>query len=247
MVADYTIYIDEAGDLGLNRGTRWFVLSAVIIKKENEKNIRQIIEKLKSTLNYKEIHFRKLRHFEKRAYVVNSLYQCPFLFCNVILDTTKVKLQPRDMESNKSVLLYNYMCRFLLERVSWFLRENKAFTDIILSSRGTSRDAELIAYIKDILLKREDNEVAPQFTNVTSKQAPTWDMLQLADVCATSIFMAYEVNKNFGFLLPCYAHKLGARLYKYNKTLKNYGIKYFSPEMEPPKDYFQNNSPCLKA
>lgn len=125
MVADYTIYIDEAGDLGLNRGTRWFVLSAVIIKKENEKNIRQIIEKLKSTLNYKEIHFRKLRHFEKRAYVVNSLYQCPFLFCNVILDTTKVKLQPRDMESNKSVLLYNYMCRFLLERVSWFLRENR--------------------------------------------------------------------------------------------------------------------------
>lgn len=67
MAADYTVYIDEAGDLGLNRGTRWFVLSAVIVKKENEKSIRQVIEKLKSALNCKEIHFSKLRHFEKRA------------------------------------------------------------------------------------------------------------------------------------------------------------------------------------
>ena len=247
MAADYTVYIDEAGDLGLNRGTRWFVLSAVIVKKENEKSIRQVIEKLKSALNCKEIHFSKLRHFEKRAYVVNSLYQCPFLFCNVVLDTTTVRLQPRDMESNKSMLLYNYMCRYLLERASWFLRDNNAFAEIVLSSRGTSRDAELIAYIKDILLKREDNEVAPQFTNVKSKQAPTWDMLQLADVCATSMFMAYEINKNFGVLLPCFAHKLGERLYRHNKTLRNYGIKYFSPEMEPAKDYFTINSPCSKA
>lgn len=29
-----TVYIDEAGDLGCNRGTQWFVLSAVIVDKK---------------------------------------------------------------------------------------------------------------------------------------------------------------------------------------------------------------------
>lgn len=35
-----TIYIDEAGDLGINRGTRWFVLAGVLIKKADEKAIK---------------------------------------------------------------------------------------------------------------------------------------------------------------------------------------------------------------
>lgn len=29
-MGDYTVYIDEAGDLGIGKGTRWFVLSAVL-------------------------------------------------------------------------------------------------------------------------------------------------------------------------------------------------------------------------
>lgn len=32
-MSDCTVYIDEAGDLGYQRGTRWFVLSAVIVEK----------------------------------------------------------------------------------------------------------------------------------------------------------------------------------------------------------------------
>lgn len=31
MSTNCTVYIDEAGDLGINRGTQWFILSAVIV------------------------------------------------------------------------------------------------------------------------------------------------------------------------------------------------------------------------
>lgn len=34
--ANCTIYIDEAGDLGVGKGTQWFVLTAVIINKSSE-------------------------------------------------------------------------------------------------------------------------------------------------------------------------------------------------------------------
>ncbi len=35
-----TVYIDEAGDLGINRGTRWFVLTACIVDKNAEPIVR---------------------------------------------------------------------------------------------------------------------------------------------------------------------------------------------------------------
>lgn len=59
MTKKCSIYIDEAGDLGVNRGTQWFVLSAVIIDQEYEKQERQAFKNLKSRLNLNTIHFRK--------------------------------------------------------------------------------------------------------------------------------------------------------------------------------------------
>ena len=31
-----TVYIDESGDLGINKGTQWFIISGAIISKEDE-------------------------------------------------------------------------------------------------------------------------------------------------------------------------------------------------------------------
>jgi hypothetical protein len=52
-----SIYIDEAGDLGVKRGTRWFVLSAIAVNEEDEPQIRTICQSLKSYLNLNTIHF----------------------------------------------------------------------------------------------------------------------------------------------------------------------------------------------
>ena len=49
-MSNYTVYIDEAGDLGINRGTKWFVLTAVIVAKEAEPKIRAKIRQIKSKL-----------------------------------------------------------------------------------------------------------------------------------------------------------------------------------------------------
>lgn len=45
-----TVYIDEAGDLGINRGTQWFVLTAVVINKDAEPHIRNILKAVKKDL-----------------------------------------------------------------------------------------------------------------------------------------------------------------------------------------------------
>ncbi len=80
--------------------------------------------------------------------------------------------------------------------------------DIVLSARGTSRDGELIEYIKEKLISYGNNQITSEvFRSITAKTANSWDMLQLADVCATTTFLAYEIN-GWGFRTPCYFNVL---------------------------------------
>lgn len=240
-MSDCTVYIDEAGDLGFQRGTQWFVLSAVIVKKSDEIKIRKTMERIKNRLNVNELHLRKITDFYKRAYIVQELSGEEFTYINVIVDTGKLDLA---MRSSSSVA-YNYICRMLLERVSWYVRDTHQTADIVLSARGTSRDAELIDYIKNQLIPYGGNEVKNVFEKITAKTAASWDMLQLADVCATTMFLAYQKN-GWGFCTPCYSRVLTHHLYSRGGHVDRYGIKYFSHDMIPNKSDLVCSWVCTK-
>lgn len=240
-MSDCTVYIDEAGDLGFQRGTQWFVLSAVIVTKSDEPKIRKNMEQIKRRLNVNELHLRKITDFYKRAYIVQELSGEEFTYINVIVDTGKLNLA---MRSSSSVA-YNFICRMLLERVSWHVRDAHQTADIVLSARGTSRDGELIDYIKNQLIPYDGNEVANVFGKITAKTSASWDMLQLADVCATTMFLAYEVN-GWGFCTPCYSRVLRSHLYARGGHVDRYGIKYFSNDMIPNRNDLVCNWVCTK-
>lgn len=109
-----TVYIDEAGDLGIGRGTHWFVLTAVIVNNSSEPALRNIFKTIKKDLNLDNIHFRKLRNFEQRAYVVDKLISADFEYINIILDTTKLdiarlKSNRESLSEKPSVLLYTML------------------------------------------------------------------------------------------------------------------------------------------
>lgn len=230
-----SVYIDEAGDLGRCRGTRWFVISAVIVDNTQEPKIRNTISQIKRRTNVNDIHMRKIKDFNKRAYIVSELAKEDFTYISVVVDT--------NILNTSSLLAYNYTCRLLLERVSWFLRDTNREGDVVLSSRGTARDGELIKYITDKLLPDISNQVYDVFMKVKAKAASSWDMLQLADVCATSTFLAYEVN-GWGFRTPCYAKKLKQHVYTYKSKMDNYGLKYLAPDMKPSREYLIENLIC---
>ena len=238
------VYIDESGDLGVNKGTTWFVLSAVIVDDTEEIAIRNTINKIRQQLNIRNIHFRTLRDFEQKAYVVYQLSLHRFTLINVVIDSRKISLTDEKTKygDKPSLLTYNLAARYLIERVSWFLRDSNKRGDIILSSRGTSRDGELVDYIKNVLIPYPDNQVAQVFDRISSKSAASWDMLQLADVCATSWFYLYETNR-YNLRVPYYAHRLSSHLYKYNGKWRGYGVKYYDQTMDPGDNYFKEN--CL--
>lgn len=237
-----TVYIDESGDLGVHRGTKWFVLSAVVVDKNEEAEIRAVMAQIRTRLNAKDIHLRRITDFYKRAFIVQELSKMKFTYINVVVDTDKLDIK----KISSADLIYNYICRILLERVSWFMRDSQRFGDIVLSARGTARDGELIQYIKEKLLPYQDNQIAANiFEKISAKAASSWDMLQLADVCATTMFLTYEKN-GWGFCTPCFTKVLAPHLYSRNGRLESYGIKYFSPDMKPDKRDLECNWVCTK-
>ena len=40
---EYNAYIDESGDEGIRRGSKWFILTAIVVKKEDDLNLSKII------------------------------------------------------------------------------------------------------------------------------------------------------------------------------------------------------------
>ena len=239
-MVESTVYIDESGDLGCGTGTKWFVITAVIVDKTEERQIRQTMNTIRHRLNVQEIHLRRISDYYKRAYVVRELNNENFTYINVIADTDKLDRS----KISSSTTAYNYLCRMLLERVSWFLRDTERKADIVLSARGTSRDRELIEYIKGKLIPYKDNQIEQRvFGKITAKSANSWDMLQLADVSATTTFLANEVN-GWGFRTPCFFRVLRKHLYKYGNRIMSYGMKYFTEDMKPENAEINADYPC---
>lgn len=232
-MSDYTVYIDEAGDMGFKRGTQWFVLSAVIVRKDNESEIRTTLKRIRATINANEIHLRTIRDFKKRAYISREIDKTSFTYINALADTHVYDATV----VGGSLIAYNYICKQLLIGVSKYLMSVKGTADIVLSARGTSRDQELIDYIKEKLLPYKGNGINSDcFEKIIAKQANEWEMLQLADVCATTTFLAYEETE-YGFTMPCFALAIRDHL------ADGSGLIFMHPSKQPTR----NKRRCLKV
>lgn len=241
-MSECTVYIDESGDLGFGHGTKWFVLTAVIVDKQDEKQIRAKMNRVKSCLNLKQIHLCKIREYFKRAYIVQNLTDENFTYMNVLVDTTKFDVA----KIPNPMIAYNFVCKYLLQRVSWYLQDIGKTADIVLSARGTARDGELISYIKEKLFPYEHNGINKNmFGNICAKSAGEWELLQLADVCATTMFLSYEPNK-MGFCVPCFSIALSPHLYRKNNKVDSYGIKFFAKTMQPDIKELRKLRVCTK-
>lgn len=235
-----TLYIDESGDLGANRGTQWFVLTGIVVNRSDEPTIRNVLSSVRTKLNMKSIHWRTIRDFYKKIYIMRQVAPLPFEYINIIFDTTKYDLKKIPSYD----MAYNFLCKLLLERASWLLRDTGRNGEIVLSSRGTNRDNELIDYITNKLLPYPSNNIADVFSSATSKAASQWDLLQLADICATTTFTSLEAHPQYGFTTPCHASFIRDKLYARNGVVESYGIKYFAPDMKPSSAYLSERAIC---
>ena len=243
MASSFVAFIDEAGDEGFkflpkeSGSSRWFVLSAAIFRASNGLAPVKAIADVRTALGLepkKPIHFRDLKH-ERRVVCTSVVARQSFRTVTVASYKPDID-EPEHYQNNKD-LLYSYLTRLLLERVSWLCRDNckegdgDGCIDLVFSDRAAMSYEDMRSYIR-LLGEQKDGSVrihwpAIKVDNIRAVQHAKMAGLQVADMVASSMFFALHLNP-FGYAEPRYSQILKGHAYRHKQARLGYGLKFLS-------------------
>ena len=116
---EYNVYIDESGDEGINKGSKYFILTAIIVNKKDDLEISKKVDLIKTNLemNVKsQLHWKLIKGYPNKKMIMEIVRDLNVNIINIIVDTKSIKLIP----SND---IYNYFSGYLYERICWFIKE----------------------------------------------------------------------------------------------------------------------------
>ena len=249
----FIAYIDESGDEGFKFGqgsSTWFVLGAAVYRKATELNEVKVVNIVRDRLNAerlpqhrqpkrKPLHFRDMRHEQKKFYVSEIAKSNVAVFAVLIAKPDLTSPEIFQTESH----LYHYAVRLLVERISWYCRDHYKKDDvgdgsvsIIFSNRATMDYDKLRDYLRHL----EANHIALGYRAaeriirpdlVESYEAGKRMGLQVADAIAASFFFAVEPS-GYGLTESGYGQLLMPRAYRHEGQVWGYGLKVVPSEAE---------------
>jgi hypothetical protein len=229
-VASFNAYIDEAGDEGfINLATpgqgssEWFVLGAVIVKEEDDLPLSHAVDDLRVLLDCpppKPLHFRNLKHNKRRA-SMEKLATYDFAFSIVALWKPP---QGDGKAFPKPPYMYNWGCRLLVERISWYAESFGRTLNLLFSNRASTSYGELRSYMSWI--HKNDPSCQLRGDLVTGFQPinQAVKLAQVADFYVSSSYMALEPDR-YGNSEEDYLMRVSHQLYRRKGNLFSYGFK----------------------
>ncbi|WP_281801942.1 DUF3800 domain-containing protein [Methylocystis echinoides] len=231
-VRHYTAYIDEAGDEGIGKlaagpsggQSRWLVLGACIVTRENDLKLPVWRDKILARFPKKktpDLHFRDLKH-EQKIVACQEIAAMPVAACITLSHKVTIVGTKWEPVFKKKNYLYNYLIRWLLERVTAFCQSDARGTPCSLKvvfSRRANTDYQTM---KDyLILMRDGLEVMRpvrsirwnvlDVENIVVENHSRWAGLQIADVITSAFFLGVEPNA-YGNYEHSYGKILRARL-----------------------------------
>lgn len=255
----YYVYVDEAGDEGFgklknwsgNGQSVWLALGAIIVHGDQESNLpawRDEIMELFPDKKKRHLHFRDLTHSQKMA-SCSRVLEKPLGCCVVLSNkTTLLNLEKskRDVFKKKGYL-YNYLVRYLLERVSDTCKrhaQNHNIEDprmfVTFSRRGGTDYQTMKEYLCFI---RDGKE------KISPVRTIAWDIfdpadiwvenhskragLQVADLFTSATFWAFEPDA-FGNCESKYSLMLRKRYIRKKGKILDHGVTLVPPLRDNP-------------
>ena len=206
----------KAGDEGIKRGSDWFILTAIIVSKKYEQELVKKMKFITKELGFSTIHWNKIKLYSQRKFIIDNLHDMNFKIIHIMIDTNK-------MGRSKSERIYPYFLGFLLERVSNYVGINNSKANVYISSRNNKKsNKEIIEYIES---EKSNNSVQANLINFI-KFVPNANMilLQLADICCSSLYTALTKNDNKSWY---YIIRLKDKIYSHNGKILGNGFKAF--------------------
>jgi hypothetical protein len=252
---NFVAYVDEAGDEGFGKlagGTsgqsRWFSIGAAVVDEDNDKLIPswrdEVMDRFANRKN-RDLHFRDLNH-DQRVHACTTIAAKPIGGCVVssckvtILDAEELEIFKRPQH------LYNYLTRFLLERITAACKKRAAASGDVASLRvvfsqrkGTDYDKmrEYLEFMRDGKEKmravRSIDWTVLDPANIAVENHKVRAGLQLADLFTSALWKALEPN-GYGNCEDRYAKILAPRLIKQNGYTLNCGLTIIPPYSKCP-------------
>jgi hypothetical protein len=238
----YRVYIDEAGDRGhAPRSSDHFVVSGAVVRDEDDAALRAELEQAKSQLGLSPgnvVHFRKLPH-SKKVKICRDISGFSLACISSVLICKK---EPQPFPgagipyiSNPDPL-YLWAARLLLERISWFIRDNGGGDSIVTFAHLTRFKAEKLHSYRAALESSDTKIHWPSFAGHPFRinHPDKVHLLQIADCSASAFYKAVERDQ-YGITETRYLEELRPKLYRYGtRPVTSYGLKVFPSRMANP-------------
>lgn len=242
---DFIAYIDEAGDEGFGKlraagpgggQSRWLTIGACVVRTANDPKLpewRDDILKKIGKPDWRSLHFRNLNHSQK---VVACQTLAERQIGAAVTMSHKVTIPGTKWEAvfKKKGYLYNYLVRWLLERLTaecWRAAAGQPCKLQLVFSRRGGTDyhsmRQYLAMIRDGLeYMKPVRTIRWELLDIDAIRVEAhekWAGLQLAD-CVTSAFQAGVEPNPYGNYEPRYAHTLRSRVLKLGDHCLNLGV-----------------------
>jgi hypothetical protein len=246
----FIAYVDESGDEGMKfeKGSpKWFVLSAVVVvnKTQTQQKLRQLIDEVRDAINRerqerhrippkKPLHFRDLKHDDRKFFSMKIGQIEEICTVSALCHKPSLRSQIQDR-------LYNYLLRFLVERVARYCYAQSGNNQVlpklklVLSNRGGLKQSEVNEYFHRVWYDDTAKEIVIEqsaiLEDILVQSSGKAMGLQLADAVASSYFYSVEPNR-YGMVETAYLRLIIPRAYCHNHRLVGHGIKLFPDDAQ---------------
>lgn len=241
----FTAYIEEAGDEGIERGSRWFIVAAVIVEKSKDLEISRCIDEIKQTFKLQPlagpIHWRNIKHLSIRKGIIDCVTKQDLTIVYILCDTYDQQIINSTLKGKGR--LYFYLARRLLERISWFGSDLKDTVDLVFANRSNMSYPELKEYLEGVCQEPgcQIKSSVINLANAKCYNADQFKLLQVADICVSACFNALEVDQ-YGYCEERYLLKLWDKIYRRNGNLFSYGFKFLPSDLHLSQEIIQKYS-----
>jgi hypothetical protein len=214
----YFIYVDESGTSGTDIIQHYFVLSAIIVKTDRCIHVQEGLQKLKEEFHFKDIEikgrdieqsknfFRHISLSAKRDFVkrlFQLLFEHDLYLVSVVFSKEEESIKRLSLSAED---VYHLSYKELLKHIEDLLEDKDEGGLLLIDSRASTirshlKDDRLIRvhqeYLKKLAQQKRQTRIIeyPVFV-----QSEFFAAVQLADLCAYSIFHALQVR--FGLQQP---------------------------------------------
>lgn len=235
---EFVAYIDESGDDGLKKfrepgggggSSHWLVLGCCMVRAKNDASLIKLRDEANASIGRtikRDIHFHELQHAQK-AVVIDHVRKMPIRLTSVL----SCKKHIPDGIYNRKGQLYWYLCRYLIERISWCCALHsetcRPLVRLVFSNRGGLRYQEFRDYVgrlKETETRINWNVISSDEQFIRTETHERFAGLQIADITARSFAEAVEPNI-YGYYEQSYANGLKPVVYEQGNNYKSYGVK----------------------